>query len=162
MNKVFLLLGANLGNRFQQLKLAGEAIQKEVGKVSQVSAVYETAAWGVEEGPSYLNQVLRVETSLSPEALLSVTSRIEDALGRTRQFKWDSRLIDIDILFYENLQVETERLIIPHPYLHLRRFTLVPLAEIAPHFLHPVLKKTTLQLLLDLDDPLPVKKVTFL
>lgn len=155
----YLLLGANLGDRFKQLEAARQAIQEQVGRILQASAVYETQAWGVSQGPAYLNQVLLVETFLAPEQLLTRTGRIEALLGRTRTLKWESRLIDIDILFYEQRVMNTADLVLPHPHLHKRKFTLVPLVELAPDLLHPVLKKTSRQLLNELQDPLEVRKI---
>lgn len=160
MAKVYILLGANLGKRFDQLLLARQEIEAHVGNLIQISSIYETAAWGVKEDePSYLNQVLEVNTELSPLILLETVNAIEKKLGRTRNLKWESRLIDIDILYYDNLVMNTPSLIIPHPYLHLRKFTLVPLVEIAPDFMHPLIGKDSKTLLLELKDELEVKKL---
>ncbi|GAB2565026.1 2-amino-4-hydroxy-6-hydroxymethyldihydropteridine diphosphokinase [Spirosoma areae] len=147
-----LLLGANLGDRVQTLRRAIDLIAERVGPVIQSSGLYETAPWGITDQPAFLNQVLVVETLLDPEAVLTQTQAIEQALGRVRMEKWGARLIDIDILYYGQLIQQTDRLTIPHPYLHQRRFTLVPLAEVAPDFVHPVLQKTTLELLADCED----------
>lgn len=159
MFQVYLLLGANLGNRFEQMRLAFEEIEKQVGRVAQHSSLYETASWGVEDEPDYLNQVLLIETSLEPLEVLEKINGIEEQLGRTRKLKWESRLIDIDILFYEDLLIESLKLTVPHPYIQLRRFTLVPLVEIAPNFIHPLLRKSNKELLQELDDDLEVKKL---
>jgi 2-amino-4-hydroxy-6-hydroxymethyldihydropteridine diphosphokinase len=145
--KAFLLLGANLGNRTQTLHCALDLIIGRVGPVVQASGLYETAPWGETDQPTYLNQVLAVETILEPETVLSQTQAIEQELGRVRLEKWGARVIDIDILYYGQFIWQTDTLTIPHPYLHQRRFTLVPLAEIAPSFVHPVLQKTTIELL---------------
>ena len=149
---LFLLLGANLGDRIQTLSQAADLITERVGPVVQRSALYETAPWGITDQPTYLNQVLAVKTDLKPAAVLLQTQTIEERLGRVRLEKWGARLIDVDILYYGQLILQTDTLTIPHPYLHQRRFTLVPLAEIAPDFVHPVLRKTTLNLLADCED----------
>ncbi|WP_080058224.1 2-amino-4-hydroxy-6-hydroxymethyldihydropteridine diphosphokinase [Spirosoma aerolatum] len=154
---ILLLLGANLGDRIRALHRANELLADRVGVVAQRSAIYETAPWGVTDQPTYLNQVVAVETTLPPDELLRQTQAIEQALGRVRLERWGARLIDIDMLYYGQLIIQTPHLTIPHPYLHQRRFTLVPLAEIAPDFLHPILQKTTLELLTECTDTSEVK-----
>jgi 2-amino-4-hydroxy-6-hydroxymethyldihydropteridine diphosphokinase len=142
-----LLLGANLGNRVVTLEQAVSLIGERVGRVMVQSSLYETAPWGVTNQPAFLNQVLMVETGLEPEAVLTQTQAIEQALGRVRHEHWGARTIDIDLLYYEQLIWQSPTLTLPHPFLHQRRFTLVPLAEIAPDFVHPVFKEKTLKLL---------------
>ena len=159
MNRVFLLLGGNLGDRFSYLKQAITLIDSQIGPVIRQSAVYETASWGNEQQPDYLNQVLEVDTKLSPEELLVQLLETEKVMGRIRHEKWGARIIDIDILFYNNQIIDGSNLIIPHPYLHQRRFTLVPLVELAPEFVHPVLKQSLKELLNVLTDNLEVRKV---
>jgi 2-amino-4-hydroxy-6-hydroxymethyldihydropteridine diphosphokinase len=156
MPSIYLLLGGNLGNRSQYLQQARESICKQVGPTKQVSKLYETAAWGKTDQPSFLNQVLEVETTLSPEQVLQSINIIELELGRIRQEHWGARVIDIDILFYDDLVQQSQRLTIPHPQLHVRRFTLMPLVEIAPDLEHPVLKQSTKQLLAICPDKLEV------
>ena len=150
--KIYLLLGANLNDRVQTLRRAAELIAERIGSVVRQSGLYETAPWGVADQPAYLNQVLAVETMLLPEAVLVQTQRIEAELGRVRLERWGARVIDVDVLYYDDLVTESETLTIPHPYLHQRRFTLVPLAEIAPEFVHPILRKTTVELLAECED----------
>jgi 2-amino-4-hydroxy-6-hydroxymethyldihydropteridine diphosphokinase len=144
---LYLLLGANLGDRMATLCRAVDLIGARVGAVVQASGLYETAPWGVTDQPAFLNQVLAVETSLIPESVLTQTQAIEEELGRVRHEKWGARVIDVDILYYGDQIIQSETLTIPHPFLHERRFTLVPLAEIAPSFIHPILKQTTHDLL---------------
>jgi len=160
MSLVYLLLGANLGDRFSQMSRAFNEIDSQIGSVIKCSALYQTEAWGKEEEPPYLNQVVCLETKLALHDLLRTINQIEDKLGRTRKLKWESRLIDIDILFYDDVIVNDPDLIVPHPYIHKRKFTLVPLCEIAADLVHPVLKKSMEELLTDLDDPLSVKRIT--
>ncbi len=118
--------------------------------------LYETAAWGIEDQPPFLNIALSLETSLSPEALLQLIREIEAASGRQRAVIWGQRTLDIDILFFGASVIDTAELVIPHPHLAGRRFALVPLCDIAPHFMHPVLGQTCSELLLACPDPLQV------
>ena len=159
IHTLFLLLGANLGNCFETLNLARQLITEQVGFIVRLSALYETAPWGVADQPAYLNQVLMVETKLGPEEVLTHTQAIEQQLGRVRLEKWGARLIDIDILYYDQLICQSDKLTIPHPYLHQRRFTLVPLAEIAPDWLHPNFKVKNTDLLGACPDGSEVKKL---
>ena len=153
----YLLIGGNLGDRFLNLQRASELISEMIGEIQKKSAVYETAAWGLEEQPSFLNQVLEVATELSPENLLAEIHFIEGKLERQRLQKWGARTMDIDILFYESQVIDTPNLTVPHPYLHLRRFTLVPLCELIPNFVHPILQKTVGELLEECGDELEVE-----
>ncbi len=153
----YLLLGSNLGDRVALLKKALAAIDHEVGTVSRASSVYETGAWGNENQPNYLNQVLQVATSLEPLQLLEKTQAIEKKMGRRRNLKWESRSIDIDILLYGDHLIDVPGLCIPHPLLPQRRFALVPLQEIAPMLKHPVSQKTITDLLDESTDRLPVQ-----
>lgn len=159
MVNVFFLLGSNLGDRQGFLQQAIAAVQQHVGAIMKKSSVYETQAWGKTTEPDYLNQVLMVQTTLSPHVVLQKILDIELTLGRERLEKWGARTIDIDILFYDNLIMDDPDLVIPHPELQNRRFTLEPLAEIAPGFVHPVLKVNMLQLKFELKDCLIVKKL---
>jgi len=159
MNNVFLLLGSNLGERQLQLQTAIAKIVEEVGPVLERSALYETQSWGKTDEPDYLNQVVFLKTQLSPKNVLNQILQIETAMGRKRFEKWGSRLIDIDILFYNAEVIKQDGLEIPHPQLQNRKFTLEPLAEIAPALVHPVLNKTMLELKKELTDNLVVKKL---
>ncbi len=143
----YLLLGSNLGDRGALIARAIEALEQRAGTVVIRSALYETAPWGTADQPAYLNQAVGIHTRLSPDNLLTVLLDIEAVLGRRRLKRWESRLIDIDILYYDQLVMTTERLEIPHPRLHERNFVLHPMAEIAPHFVHPVLGNTQAALL---------------
>ena len=140
------------------LQKAISLIETTCGPILKQSSVYQTAAWGITAQPDFLNMVILLETVLSPTELLTAILKIETTLGRHRDVKWGPRIIDIDILFYNNDIVNTPELIIPHPFLHERKFTLTPLAEIAPMYVHPLLNKTMIALLHDCDDKLEVHK----
>lgn len=156
---IFLLLGSNLGDKKKLLSAACSEINKQVGQVVRKSSLYETAAWGKTDQPSFLNQVVEVVSGLSAEEILTRINQIEQHLGRVRIEKWGARIIDIDILYYAHDIIDTERLVIPHPGIPDRRFTLAPLVEIAPDFIHPVLRKTNTDLLASCPDTLEVKKL---
>jgi 2-amino-4-hydroxy-6-hydroxymethyldihydropteridine diphosphokinase len=149
---VYLLLGSNLGDRLRVMHAASDMLEKTVGKITAMSSVYETAPWGVLEQPSFLNQVLELHTTLTPEEILRLVLEIEHELGRVRYERWGARVIDIDILFFSSEVLDTARLTVPHPRLHERRFTMIPLVEIIPFFMHPVLKKSLSELLTECED----------
>lgn len=157
MNKIYLLIGGNLGTRFLNLQKTRNLIAQRIGEIEICSAIYETAAWGMEHQADFLNQVLEVVTVLSPMKLLEVIHEIEEELGRERKLKWAARTMDIDILFYGDQIISTSNLVIPHPYLHLRRFTLVPLCELQPDLRHPIFQKSIKELLLECGDELEVR-----
>jgi 2-amino-4-hydroxy-6-hydroxymethyldihydropteridine diphosphokinase len=159
MNEAYLLTGGNMGKRETNLFRAREYIEKTCGKIIQSSFLYETEAWGKKDQPAFLNQALKIATGLTPQGLLQQLLSIEKKIGRVRKEKYDPRIIDIDILLFGNMVIEEPHLRIPHPELPKRRFALVPLAEIAATFIHPVLRKTIVQLLDECEDPLLVKKI---
>lgn len=160
MNVAYLLLGSNEGDRFDWLEKGKAMIGENDNIITAASAIYETAAWGLEEQPDFLNQVIQVNTILNPPDLLNHIQQVENRLGRQRTVKWGQRTLDIDILLYNDEIVELPELHIPHPFLAKRRFTLAPLAEIAPYIIHPIYSKTILELLNTCPDPLPVNKVS--
>lgn len=150
----FLLLGSNMGNRLRRLEHACNMLQQPGIWVEKKSSVYETAPWGFEAAQNFFNMALQVRTQLLPQHLLQATQQVEQRLGRVRTAGagYASRPIDVDILFYGDEAIETTLLSVPHPRLHVRRFALAPLAEIAPEFVHPVLKKTAAALLRECSD----------
>ncbi len=156
MNNIFLLTGGNLGDRRANLQLACNLIEQTIGSLVALSKIYETAAWGITDQPSFLNQVLHIQTPLSAHDVLNKTLAIESQIGRTRTIKFGPRIIDIDLLFFNNEIIQTDNLIIPHPEIQHRRFVLEPLNQIAAAYIHPILKKTVSQLLADCTDPLEV------
>jgi 2-amino-4-hydroxy-6-hydroxymethyldihydropteridine diphosphokinase len=159
MNKAYLLTGGNMGDRKQNLAAAYRHIEEQCGEISKASSLYETAAWGKSDQPPFLNQALELKTSLAPKQLLKTILQIEKKMGRVREEKYGPRLIDIDILLFNNDSYNYPLLIIPHPEMQNRRFVLVPLAEIAASEIHPVFKKTIEELLEVCPDKLEVSKV---
>ena len=147
MNHIaYLALGSNLGNRLANLKAAILNFTPQM-TIRKKSSVYETPPWGFQEQDAFLNQVVKVETNLEPEPLLRHLKRLETALGRVSNFQNGPRLIDIDILFFDDVIMDTPPLVIPHPRLHERAFVLVPLAQLAADLVHPVLHKSIGELL---------------
>ncbi len=147
MNQVFLQLGSNLGDREQLLFDATTIITDKIGTVVSKSKVYESTPWRVESQENYLNQIVKIETGFTPEETLQFALDIEEELGRVRVEKWGERLIDIDIIFFNDEIIETSDLCIPHKHMHERNFVLEPLNEIAPEYIHPKYKKTVAELL---------------
>jgi len=146
--KVYISLGTNLGDKEQNLRTAIVQIEAMCGKVEQTSSIYSSAPWGFESFNNFLNQVVLIETLLSPKELMHSLLTIEKQLGRNRTSKtgYQDRIIDLDILFYDNLLINEEGLIIPHPKLHERNFVLQPLLEIDPNFIHPLLNKSIFEI----------------
>lgn len=158
MQEVYLSLGTNLGDRVRLLASARADIAAAIGPIIRSSAIYQTESWGGgPTQPDYLNQVLRVQTELDAEAVLKGALAIESRLGRTRQLRWESRLIDIDLLFYGKEVWDLPHLTVPHPRIQERNFVLIPLCEIAPTWVHPVLDKTIRELLEESEDTLEVR-----
>jgi len=156
---VFLGIGTNLGNRENNLKEAVFRLEEYIGKVLNSSSVYETEPWGFQARDEFLNMVVKVETKLTPSGLLGRILMIESLSGRARSEKqYSSRIVDIDILLYEDLIIDEKSLKIPHPLMHERRFVLVPLCEIDPEMVHPVLKKSVASLLKSCKDKSKVEK----
>lgn len=149
-----------MGDRNKNLVSALNAIDPRVGTIKKRSPVYETAAWGKTDQPPFYNQVIEIETSLSSHEVLEELLNIERKMGRERKEKWGERIIDMDILFFGNEIIETNDLIIPQSQLANRRFTLVPLNEIAPDLIHPKLQKKINELLAACPDRLEVVKIT--
>lgn len=159
MKGIYLLLGTNLGDRTRNLIEARSLITAEGINIIAESGIYETAAWGIEDQPGFLNQVLLVETALTPQELLESILATELEMGRVRIQKWGERLIDMDILYYHDQVLDTPDLKVPHPEIPNRRFTLVPLIELAAEEVHPVLNKTQQELLEICPDKLEVSKM---
>ena len=159
MNEAYLLIGGNVGNRLYWLAKARNAIETHCGHMVSVSSIYETEAWGNQDQEPFLNQAIRLETSLTAGELLKTILEIETGLGRIREVRYGPRSIDIDILFFNDLVMDTEHLVIPHPEIQNRRFALECLNEIAPGKVHPKLHKTISQLLDQTNDPLKVNKI---
>ncbi|MBT3189097.1 MAG: 2-amino-4-hydroxy-6-hydroxymethyldihydropteridine diphosphokinase [Anaerolineae bacterium] len=150
MKTTYIALGTNLGDRLANLRSAIESFAPEL-RVTRESTIYETPPWGFTDQPAFLNMVIEAETNLDPRALLVYLKKKEDELGRVKNFRNGPRLIDLDILFYDDLIMNEENLIIPHPRLHQRAFVLMPLADIAPELEHPLIEKTIIELLQDVD-----------
>jgi 2-amino-4-hydroxy-6-hydroxymethyldihydropteridine diphosphokinase len=156
MNTVYLLIGGNIGDRLKHLNNAKLLIAEKVGAIFKASSVYESAPWGNTNQEKFLNQVLEIDTALKPFELLVQLLSIETIMGRERLEKWGERNIDIDILFFNNEIINTPHLTIPHPALHKRRFTLVPLLQIAPNLIHPLSKLNVSTMLATCNDALHV------
>ncbi len=158
INHVFVLLGGNIEPRMKYIIMAQQKLQSQLGSIDKISSVYQTDAWGFNSNKKFLNMVLLMKTKLDAESFLKGALQIELELGRQRldNENYSSRTIDIDILYFNSDIIESKDLVVPHPRLHLRKFTLIPLIEIAADFIHPLLKKTNKKLLTDCDDKVRV------
>ncbi len=159
MNTAYLLTGSNLGEREKNLAIARECIHGNCGNIIAASSIFETAAWGHTEQPAFLNQALKVQTLLNARQLIRKILKVEKLMGRVRKEKYGPRLIDIDILLFNQEKHNYHFLKLPHPEMQNRRFALLPLAEIAPQVIHPVFNKPIIELLNDCTDQLAVKKI---
>lgn len=161
MNRVIVLLGSNLGSSQLLFQQATQLLHDKLGKIRSQSALYQSLPWGFEHANDFLNQVLILETTFSAHEVLSICLQTEFDLGRERTEAggYAARTIDIDLLFMNEEEVETESLVLPHPRLHLRKFTLLPLVELMPDFIHPKLKKSMQALLMECIDSSEVKKL---
>ncbi len=147
---IYIALGTNLGDRPANLRAAVAALPPDV-QVTAASPIYQTPPWGYTDQPDFLNQVVRGETVLPPNKLLAYLKEIETNVGRTPTFRYGPRVVDLDILFYDDLTLEQPDLTIPHPRLHDRAFVLIPLADLAPGLRHPISKATISELLTSAD-----------
>ena len=158
--KIYLSLGSNLHDREKNLLLAIKKINERCGKVIEVSSLYQTGPWGMQNQPEFLNQVIEIESSYSPHELLQKLLVIEKEMGRKPAPRWGPRVIDIDILFYDQKIISDDDLVVPHVGIPHRRFALLPLSEIAPRYIHPLLNKTIERMLEDCVDPLQAEIYT--
>lgn len=156
MRGIFLLLGSNLGDRLSNFRFAVDELEKIGVGVQMKSKIYETGAWGISDQPNFLNQVLQISTEMNAHELLHACKSIEKAAGREQNQRWGPRVLDIDILYYNDEIITSENLIVPHPGIPVRAFTLVPLVEIAPDFVHPILQISNKQMLINTKDDLTV------
>ena len=157
MNNIFLITGGNIGDRKKNLKAALGLIESEIGKIIKSSKIYETDAWGITDQKSFYNQVHIVESDFSAQEVMKKILKIEEEMGRVRTIKNAARIIDIDILFFNEDIVNQQNLTIPHPQIINRRFVLSPLNELASNMIHPVYKKNIHELLAMCKDELKAK-----
>ncbi len=156
---IFLLLGSNIDDKRWNLRESQKLIGRNIGKTIRESGIYQSKPWGNIKQEDFYNQVIEINFEYSCQDLLKKLLAIELVMGRTRDKKWGPRLIDLDILYFGNEIINDPELIIPHPEIQNRKFTLVPLVEIAPDFLHPVLNKSNTQILENCQDKLEVKRI---
>lgn len=159
MKGKYLILGSNLGDPLSSLQTALEKIKTEVGEVVRSSSVYVSEPWGIKDQPAFYNQVVEIETEFSAYSTLKKLLAIETSMGRIRGEKWGERIIDIDILYFDDQVINTDNLIIPHPGIPGRRFVLFPLCELIPDQIHPVLNVSNADLLQITSDTLCVQKI---
>ncbi len=149
MSTAYIGIGSNLGNRRYYCLKAIELIEQSGQRISKVSSLYETEPWGVKNQPAFINMAVEIETELPPKQLLILFKKIEKRMGRKKTVRWGPRVIDLDILLYDDLTVKDDEVVIPHPLMHRRAFVLEPLSEIAPEKVHPLLGKKMIDLLLE-------------
>lgn len=154
----YLLLGSNVGNREKNLADAQKYIHERIGTVTKKSKIYNTEPWGERDQDDFLNQALEIDTKLKPKKILEKIAEIEKLMDREETYKWGPREIDIDILTYGDEMISEMDLTIPHPFIHERKFTLMPLAEIAPDLYHPIMGATIVDLLIECEDNSEVKE----
>ena len=154
--EIYIQLGTNLGEREHHLAEAKKRMNDQLGTILKSSSIYETAAWGMEDQPAFLNQVVELESNMNPWEMMTTMLKIEEAMGRKREEKWGPRLIDLDLLAYGDNRITTGLLKLPHPELKNRKFVLVPFREIAPRWVHPVSGKSINELLENTPDQLEV------
>lgn len=159
MNSVVISLGSNVGDRLSNLMQAASWLEESGAEITKRSSVYETAPWGNTDQPSFYNQVMEIRAREDADEMMKIILSIEEKMGRKRTQKWEPRIIDIDILFFNDEQIHKDHLAVPHPHLHERRFVLVPLAEMMPGKIHPVFHKSVAQLLSSLEDESVVEKL---
>ena len=160
MNKAYLSLGTNRGNRSANLDRAVTLLSEWVGNITSLSSIYETPPWRMADKTDFFNQVILVETLLTATQLIDTVILVESMMGRKRTIKkYEPRIIDIDILFFNEEIINTEELTVPHPLIPERKFILGPMTEIAPGFIHPLLKKSIIQLLHECEDKSAIKKL---
>lgn len=152
MNTVYIQLGSNIGERESFITKSMHKVEDDIGKIITASSIFETTAWGNENQNNFLNSVIEIKTPFDAFTILQKSQEIENNLGRERSDKWGERTIDIDILFYNNKIINTKELTVPHPLIQKRKFVLVPLSEIAPNYMHPILKKNISTLLSESKD----------
>ena len=157
--QIYLLLGCNVGNCLETFKQAEVELKNRIGDLTRKSSQYLSDAWGNTAQASFLNQVLEFKTKLPPRDCLNLILEIERKLGRVRNIKWEPRTIDIDILLYGNVILHEDDLIIPHPYLHERKFAMIPLAEIDEEIIHPIYQKSISNLLSENEDNSLITKI---
>ena len=152
MNTIYIQLGSNIGERESFITKSMHKVEDDIGKIITASSIFETTAWGNENRNNFLNSVIKIKTPFDAFTILQKSQEIENNLGRERSDKWGERTIDIDILFYNNKIINTKELTVPHPLIQKRKFVLVPLSEIAPNYMHPILKKNISTLLSECKD----------
>ena len=161
MHKIFLGIGGNIGDKEKNFVRCRKIIEKRLGEIILLSPIYETPAWGFSSENNFWNQVIYCETNFDPETLLKEIHKIEILFGRDRKSNgYNSREMDIDILYFDDFIIKSSSLVIPHPLIHERLFVLKPLSDIAPNVVHPVLQKNSLQMLDDCKDTSAISKVS--